>query len=229
MTTAGQRQSPSHGSAVQVVESLREAIVRGDYPPGARLIEAEVAAALRISRTPVREAIRRLAGEGILDLVPNQGAVVPSWDARTVAEVFEIRAQLESYSVRLAAQRVRDEDLVDLRSRSQAMRELEGARGAKRWDTYAVCNHAFHRWLCELSDNERLTGMVVGLMGMPLLHRHFDGHTSVAMQRSNDHHDEIIDALEARDPQWAEAAMRLHVESTRRLLVSAWGRGRGER
>lgn len=212
-----------HGTTVLVaMTALRDAIVSGVYPPGSRVIESEVASRLRMSRTPVREAIRRLAGEGIIEHVPNRGAVVPAWDRTAIEEVFDLREMLESHAIRLAARRANPEDLAVLRSATAEMRDLEGERGERRWDAYALLNNRFHRHLFTMAGNERLEAILVGLIAVPLLHRNFDSRTVTTMKRSNDHHDEIIAAIAAGDDAWAATAMALHVRSTANVLLSSW-------
>jgi DNA-binding GntR family transcriptional regulator len=212
-----------HGTTVLVaMTGLRDAIVSGVYPPGSRVIESEAAARLGMSRTPVREAIRRLAGEGIIEHLPNRGAVVPAWDLDTVRDVFDLRELLEVHAIRLAARRAQPEDLAILGEATLEMRALERAHGDTRWDVYAVLNNRFHRHLFTMADNQRLEAILVGLIAVPLLHRNFDSRTFETMKRSNDHHDEIVAAIAAADDAWAAAAMALHVRSTANVLISGW-------
>jgi DNA-binding GntR family transcriptional regulator len=212
-----------HGATMLVaMTALRDAIVTGVYPPGSRVIESEVAARLRMSRTPVREAIRRLAGEGIIEHHPNRGAVVPAWDLAAIREVFDLRELLEVHAMRLAARRARAEDLIVVREATAEMRSLESEEGEARWDAYALLNHRFHRHLFLMADSERLEAILVGLIAVPLLHRNFNSRSITTMQRSNDHHDEIVAAIAVADDAWAAAAMAVHVRATANMLMSGW-------
>ena len=212
-----------HGSSVErVMAALRDAIVRGEYAPGTRLIEGEIAAAYEVSRTPVREAVRRLAGEGIVEVRPNHGAWVRQWDAAAVGEVFDLRAMLEAHAAALAAEHATRDDLTRLEERCAGMRALESDPAEDRWDAYAVLNHAFHRDLCQVARSERLESILLGLLGIPLQHRSFGGRQQRAMERSNEHHEGIVEAVAAREPAWARDAMAAHVHSTRRLLLTVW-------
>lgn len=203
--------------------ALREKITRGEIAPGERVTEVELAEQLQVSRTPVREAIRRLAGEGLLEYVPNFGTVVPRWSDSDVQEVFDVRALLEGYAASLAAERASAIDISELREMCTGMRAIEGDDAENRWDDYALRNNAFHRQLFVIAGNGRLEGMLIGLLGIALLHRAFPGHTATAMCRSNNHHDEIVDAIEAGDAGWAQAMMRAHIHSTRILLLGQFG------
>lgn len=217
---------PEHGRTVLVAtNALRDAIVSGVYPPGSRVIESEVATRLGMSRTPVREAIRRLGGEGIIEHVPNRGAVVPAWDRGAIKEVFDLREMLESHAIRLAAGRRTAKDLQILRESAREMRALETDPSERRWDAYAIQNNRFHRQLFTMAGSDRLEAILVGLIAVPLLHRNFDSRTSATMKRSNDHHDEIVSAIEAGDASWAATAMALHVRSTANVLLSSWLEG----
>jgi DNA-binding GntR family transcriptional regulator len=214
---------PEHGTTVLVATAaLRDAIVSGVYPPGSRVIESEVAARLGMSRTPVREAIRRLGGEGIIEHVPNRGAVVPAWDRSAIKEVFDLREMLESHAIRLAAKRGSRQDIETLREATTEMRALESDSNERRWDAYAILNNRFHRHLFTMAGSERLEAILVGLIAVPLLHRNFDSRTVATMKRSNDHHDEIVAAIEAGDDSWAATSMALHVRSTANVLLSGW-------
>lgn len=214
-----------HGSSVErLMAALRDDIVRGHRPPGSRLIEVDIAEVFGISRTPVREAIRRLAGEGIVELVPNHGAWVREWDAAAVREVFELRELLEARAAELAAERATAADLRLLREHCERMEALEADTADTRWDRYAVLNHAFHRELVRVARSPRLDSIVLSLLGVPLLHRSFGGRQEQAMERSNRHHDDIVTAISLGEPGWARAAMAAHVHATRRLLLSAWER-----
>lgn len=212
-----------HGSSVErVMAALRDSIVRGQYAPGTRLIEGEIDASFGVSRTPVREAVRRLAGEGIVEVRPNHGAFVRQWDATAVAEVFDLRAMLEAHAAALAAAHATPDDVARLEERCDGMRALESDPAEDRWDTYAVLNHAFHRDLCQVARSERLESILLGLLGIPLQHRSFGGRQQRAMERSNEHHDGIVEAVAAGEPDWARDAMAAHVHATRRLLLTVW-------
>ena len=104
---AGRRQAapPAHGAKVSfIVERLREDILAGSMPPGSRLVECDLTARFAVSRGPVREALRRLAAEGLIDHWPNRGALVRRLSARDIIEFFQIRVEVESLAARLAAE-----------------------------------------------------------------------------------------------------------------------------
>src|SRR5438128_1548234 len=100
----------------QVAARLRTLLVEGQIPPGAELNERELCAQLRVSRTPLREAIKLLAAEGLVDLLPNRGAVAVKLTEADVLNTFELLAMLEGMSGELAARRITDEELAELRA-----------------------------------------------------------------------------------------------------------------
>src|SRR5215467_6351832 len=100
----------------QVAARLRTMLIEGHIPPGAKLNERELCEQLRVSRTPLREAIKLLAGEGLVDLVPNRGAVAVTLTEADVLHTFEVLASLEGLSGELAAQRVTEQELAEVRA-----------------------------------------------------------------------------------------------------------------
>ena len=101
-------------------QTVRERIVRGVYPASSRITEQEVAAAAGVSRTPVREALRKLHAEGLLEFIPHQGAIVTEWTSADREDVFELRAMLESYGAGRAALRMTAEGIAELRQLAEA-------------------------------------------------------------------------------------------------------------
>jgi DNA-binding GntR family transcriptional regulator len=101
-------------AAEQAAQALRDEILSGAIASGARLGEAELAGRLRVSRTPIREALTRLAAEGLVELQPNRGARVATWSTAELREIFELRLRLEPYAVRQAVPKLAPEQLDEL-------------------------------------------------------------------------------------------------------------------
>ena len=108
--------------------TVRDGVIAGRFPPARRITEQEVAEAAGVSRTPVREALRRLHAEGIVDFRPNQGAIVTAWSADDAEEIFELRAILESHGARRAAQRATSAQVAALRDLAERQRNKFGMR-----------------------------------------------------------------------------------------------------
>lgn len=201
-------------SADQAYEFIRTEILAARFPSGSRLPEEKIAAQLNISRTPVRDALRRLHSDGLIDLTANSGARVASWSAVELMEMSELRALLESFAVGLAAHKI---DSAGLDHLERLCDEMEKALGAKNADLDFIStnNVAFHRAVANAAGNSRLTANLESLWTFPLMVRKFALFGDDRLKRSLDHHREITTALQARDPQWAEAIMRTHILAAR--------------
>jgi DNA-binding GntR family transcriptional regulator len=199
-------------------EAIRDRILDGTFAVDDHLVEADLAAQLDVSRTPVREALRRLASEGLVTFQPNRGARVAGWSEAELAEIFELRALLESYGARLAAARATDEDLDHMRELAGHMEELV-ASGHEDFHQVALANNAFHLAVLRAAGNERLVSILSSLVHVPLVQRTFARYSPEAIQRSLAHHRECIEALACRDGLWAESVMRAHILAARPSLA----------
>jgi DNA-binding GntR family transcriptional regulator len=206
--------------AVQdAVDALRAAILHGELRPGARLGEVELAEQLGVSRTPVREALRRLAAEGLVDISPNRGARVVSWSVSELEDIYELRALLESHAATRAASRIDEAELPVLEKLCRDMEQCADPGRGRDLDRLAALNTEFHRRILDASGSVRLVALVSSVVQIPLVLRTFHDYSAEALQRSLGHHREIVAALRAGDPQWAGSVMRSHVLAARAVLV----------
>lgn len=190
---------------------MRREILTGARAAGSWLREGDIAQELGVSRTPVREALRRLGAEGLVRHEFNRGVRVASWSARQVDEVFILRATLEPLAASLSAERG-VADLERARRLAEQMDECV-SRPEPDYARLTHCNNEFHRLIAEASGHERLARMLAALVEVPLVHRTFEQYSPQALQRSLAHHHELVDALAARDAEWAESVMRSHVRA----------------
>ncbi|MBA2528368.1 MAG: GntR family transcriptional regulator [Euzebyales bacterium] len=190
---------------------IRARVLAGDYPGGSRLREEELAKAVGVSRTPVREALRRLDAEGLVEFVPNRGAHVAAWSEDDLAEIFGLRTVLEGYGARLCARKVAASDLEELCALAEQMESLASRGVDGHYDEMAVLNHRFHRLVIEAAGNKRLAGLLDSLVQFPLQHRTLRQYSDERLARSMAQHRELVQALATGDGEWAEAAMRAHV------------------
>lgn len=197
---------------------VRSGIIAGRYLAGARLTEQEVATAVGVSRTPVREALRRLDAEGLVEFTPNLGAVVTTWNEADSDEIFDLRAMLESYGARRATTCATDEQIAELRRLAELQHAESLGRGPGHLDRIAELNSQFHRRLQEAAASPRLGRALAGLIEAPLMMRTFQKYTPEDLERSAQHHLEIVRALEARDADWAASVMLSHVHAARSAL-----------
>jgi len=204
-----------------VVDSLRRLILQGHYAAGARLGEVELAATLGVSRTPVREALRVLAAEGLVDLTPNKGARVMAWTDAELEEVFVLRARVEGLAARRATERIAPADLDELERLAVAHAEATAVPRERRdLDRIYDLNGRFHAEIVRAAAvGSSLAAVVSSLVHSIVLHRTLHTFDDVAMERSSRHHLEIVAAMRARDPEWAECVMRSHLLAARAAML----------
>ncbi len=219
---AAQRDAPTTPALTQAGRTLgilRDRILRGELPPGARLGEVELAERLGVSRTPVREALSRLAAEGLVELVPNRGARVSSWTVEQLEEVFELRAALEPRLTALAVPHATEADINGLERLARAMEEV-GAPGPRRdLDALVPLNRAFHGRLVGLAGRPTMAATLAGAVHAPIVVRNFHAYDEVSLARSLAHHVEIVAAMRACDPVWAAAIMTAHIHNARAVMI----------
>ena len=198
-------------AAERAYSTVRDGILCGTYRAGSRLTEQELAETAGVSRTPIREALRRLHAEGLVEFSPNHGAVVALFEPEDAEEIFELRSLLEPISARRAALRSSTADIAKLRSLSE--RQLLESK--RRRPGYLLrigeLNDQFHRLMQKSAGSPRLEKSLAGLIEAPLILRTFGQYSPAELQRSADQHLELVQALEARDPLWAHSIMRAHI------------------
>lgn len=205
--------------ADRAYEWIRDRIFQGAFAPGTHLKEAELAARIGVSRSPVRDALRRLSGEGMVMMERDRGTYVAEFSRREIDEIFQLRAALEAYGAAIAAQRIGEEALRKLESLAGRMEALaEKPEGASRFARFAALNNDFHRIILATAGSRRLETLLDPLLSIPvflLKHYNWRHGGEVDMSRSNVEHRELIEALRARDPVWARTRMHAHIISRR--------------
>ena len=218
--------SPLPGLGTSVAQlayvTLRNAILAMDpYDPEAdlRLDEKRVAAQLGVSRTPVREALVRLANEGLVDVLPRRGVRVVRKTKVQIVEMITVWAALESMAARLACERAADEEIATLR---ELIEKFDGTRIRLRLDEYSVANLRFHQRIIELGRSPLLATMADALLvHVRAIRRHTIGDAD-RVERSVVDHMEIVEALEARDAARAESLVRDHALNLARHVQRSW-------
>jgi DNA-binding GntR family transcriptional regulator len=197
-------------------DRLFEEIRSGALKPGARLTETELAERLEVSRTPVREAIRRLESEGLVDHQPRTGAVVRTLDYPEIMELYEMRTVLEGTAARLAARAASAVELEELQSINDEMAETTG-------DTAALVrlNRQFHARLMDAARNRFLLRSMASVENTLLILGPSSMESSERAREAVGEHQHVVDALTNRDGERAEQAMRRHMERAqlRRLRI----------
>jgi DNA-binding GntR family transcriptional regulator len=206
-------------AAEQAARALRDEILSGAIASGTRLGEAELAGRLSVSRTPIREALSRLAAEGLVELQPNRGARVASWTAEQLREIFELRLRLEPYAVRQAVPNLTPDQLAELDELAAAMTRT--GRPGRNQDLAAMVemNRRFHGMFIDAAGSAPLAGALRGVTHASVVHQNFHDYTADAMRRSLHHHVEMVAAARAGDGDWAEAIMRAHLYNARATMI----------
>jgi DNA-binding GntR family transcriptional regulator len=187
------------------VEMLRERLISGALMPGDRLGEAELAIELKMSRTPVREALRLLSAEGLVEIQANRGARVAEWNDDELDAVFEIRLRLEGLAARRAAERATVEQADRLHEIASQI-AFHARPGAERnLEEIARYNSQFHGEILEIAASQALTSAVAGVVFLSVLSKTQESFDDAAFQRSVNHHFEIAAAIRAGQGAWAES------------------------
>lgn len=204
--------------ADRVCEEIVTAIVKGELPPGHKISEPELARTYGISRGPLREAIRRLEALRLIERKPHVGARVVKLTAAELVEIYRVREALEGMACRLAAECMTDDEIGELRAlldkHEQGVEELEGrAYFQKEGDL------DFHYRIVQGSKNAKL----LEILGSDLYHlvrmyRYQFSVSSSRPKRALKEHRQIVDAIDARDPELAEMLMRRHISAARRNI-----------
>jgi DNA-binding GntR family transcriptional regulator len=208
-------------SAERVLHALRELILGGELTPGARLGEVELADRLGVSRTPVREALSRLAAEGIVEIQPNRGARVATWSVAELEGVFDLRSAIEPRLTAYAAPNATPADVEELDDLARRMVDVGCPGPARDLDALVPLNRAFHDRLVVLADHPTLATALAGAIHPPIVLRNFHAYDPASLQRSLAHHVEIVAALRAGDATWARAVMTAHIHNARTVMVRA--------
>lgn len=201
-----------------VFEALREAIIKGILKPGERLMEVQLAEEMGVSRTPVREAIRKLELEKLVIMVPRKGAYVADVSKRDAAEVFEIRRALEGLAAQLAADRATDDQLESLER--YLFKISEAIEKGDLEETIKI-DTLFHGELYKAANNERLGDMINNLREHIQRYR----STSLAhpgrMKQALIEHRKIVEAIGKRDPNIAKKLAEEHIVNAENSLMQA--------
>jgi DNA-binding GntR family transcriptional regulator len=206
-----------------VYDRIRRGIVEGRYPPGARLVEQRLAEELDVSRTPIREAVRRLESEGLVVVARNRGAHVRPLTEADVADLYEARARLEAYAAELAAERAVPEQVAELHAAADAFAEEVAAGGRRtlaRLRRLDAANARFHGTLQAASRHGRIRQLVAGAVDAPLVFQALQRFAPRELERSALFHGLIAEAVGAREPARAGRLMTEHVLQGRDALLA---------
>ena len=221
---AAKQNAPVSLAGAKAYESIRRAIIEGQFASGERLKENVLTTLCNVSRTPVREALRRLATEGLVIVTPNAGAHVSILEPSELEETYVLRGMLESYAAQQAATRISQEAIAQMKILAAAMEKAveEGQASINR--DFADANAQFHRIIMSAAHSHRLAAMAAMVVDLSFTLRTFALYTPEDRFRSLHHHRELIEAFEARDGVWAASVMKSHMQAAYQALVRSRGK-----
>jgi DNA-binding GntR family transcriptional regulator len=205
------------GASSVATDLIREAIVTGRLKPGDRLPEERLAQELRISRTPIREALRQLQTEGLVEVPRNRGARVRVHTEAELDDVYQLRALLEGFAARRAADRVSAAQITEMRESCERYERLDVKA---EHDALLEENDRFHRIIFEAAGSELLTGILRQVTVIPrAAYRAFVGFTETERRASVEDHRRLTSALEQHDGERAELIARGHILEARDMVL----------
>ena len=200
----------------QVAQRLRQMLVEGQIAPGAKLNERALSEQLSVSRTPLREAIKMLAAEGLVELLPNRGAIAVALTESDVLDTFEVMAGLEAMSGELAAQRITDEELAEI----QAMHyEMLAAYTRQDLSTYYSINARIHRAINAAARNPVLATVYNQVNARLQALRFRSNQDGEKWKRAVKEHEKMIEALAARDAAAMREVLAAHLRNKRDTVL----------
>ena len=206
----------------EVADRMRELIHSGEMEPRARVNESELTETFGISRTPLREAIKILATEGLLELLPNRGARVASISQREIEEMIEVIAGLEATACELVCRVIDEGTLAAIEEKHGLMLQAWTERSEA---TYFRLNREIHEAIMAAAGNATLSGIYTSLSGRTQRSRYTVHQTEEQWARAVDEHERMIPLLRARDGEALAKLMREHIRSKKPVIAAIYGEG----
>jgi DNA-binding GntR family transcriptional regulator len=198
-------------------QEIERVILGGEFKPGDRINEKELAVRFGTSRGPVREALRSLETAGLVEQIPNRGVFVRRLTAAQASDVYDVRAALFGLAGKLLAARATDQQIAQLKT---FVADMDKAIAQDDFDRYVRLNFAFHEYIVANAGNAVLAAQYLGLIKQLRLYRARNLMLGDAMHASNAEHHAMVDAIAARDPAAAFDANVRHVEEAKNRLMS---------
>lgn len=216
--SAAEAGSDLRSGAQFLYDQIRNAILREEYPSGHHLTESYLARHFGVSRTPVRVALARLEGDGLIETIPNRGAFVTGWTAADLDEIYAIRIRLEPLACRMAAGQVSASTLDRLDSTAvEMLQRVEEAKPG--WiDACTELNAEFHDQILQASGAPRLIAIVRSLTEVLVVRRTISLYPRDSLRLNFNQHIQIVQALRQSDGTWAEALMSAHILGGRQAI-----------
>lgn len=210
LETASDSAIPRQSLTVAVADKLRDQIIRGEIPEGAQLRQDAIATQYRVSRIPVREALRQLDAEGLIAIVPNRGAVVPALSPDDVEELFSIRALLEPEVLKLSIPHLTEDDFSQAEEvLQQYVQELRREEHVSSWGRM---NWQFHSILYSRANQPRFLAIIRNVNNSGERYTRLQLYLTHGMKRANEEHHQILELCRERDIAAACKLLRQHIQ-----------------
>ena len=203
----------------EVAAKIREMIRKGVFVRGQRIVEADVCEQIGVSRTPLREALRMLESEGLVELFPHKGVFIRQPSMDEIQEMFEVMGVLEGTCARLTAEKMTTAGWQKI---ERLHRKLETHYAEGDREKYISANNVFHALVQELAGNRVLDEAVAKLREKVALYRHQQIYEDRRFDESIREHREILEAFRRRDPDAAEKRMKRHLDRQCRALINLY-------
>ncbi len=200
-----------------VFNTLRQAILKGEIEPGEHLMETKLAEKLGVSRTPIREAIRKLELEGLVTMIPRKGAEVAQITEKNLRDVLEVRRALEVLAVRIACDKITAEQLEELEA---AAKVFEATLSSKDVTAIAEADVEFHDVIFKATDNQRLLQIISNLREQMYRFRVEYLKKEDFHARLVEEHNEIINAVKHHDKAAAEQYVKAHIDNQELVVIN---------
>jgi DNA-binding GntR family transcriptional regulator len=202
---------PKMNATEQAYHIIRNNILTGKLEEGERLTETRLSHDLSLSRTPIREAIGRLVIEGFIERQSGYTTRVAYFPEDEAEQVYDIRRLVECYSVQRAARLATEEDIAALRRIHATMKADMPPKDEAAYQRLATANEKFHRTIVAAARSPRLTALMATALDVSMVVRTYLMFSEKDLRRSLNHHEEIIEAIEACAPEWASSVMSAHL------------------
>ncbi len=199
-----------------VFQTLRQAILKGELKPGERLMEVALAERLGVSRTPIREAMRKLELEGLVVMVPRKGAQVASITEKDLTDVLEVRITLENFAIEKACSRMTEEEMDRL---WLASKQFEKAIQEGDLVRIAEADQSFHEIIYQASDNARLIQVLNNMREQIYRYRLEYLKDEMSREKLLNEHRSLTNAIRSRDAEAAQKVSFQHLENQRRAII----------
>ena len=209
----------------EIVSRIRKMIQKGTLVRGQKVNEKDLCESMGVSRTPVREALRQLTSEGLIQLVPHKGAFVSQPCIEEISDLFEVMSVLEGTCARLAANHMKEKDLQKIEALHE---ELEAHYQNRDHEAYLKTNHVFHVFIQELTGNRVLNDVINGLRQKILLYRQRQLYQPERFDQSIKEHRSLLGAFRTRDPESAESSMKHHLLMQCKALIGLYANKEAE-